>query len=300
MEEDELTALRKENAGLRKTLEATEQALHDSTQRLRLVMDHSADGIWAIDASGRTTLANQRMAEILGTTLEDLLASGMYDFADEAQQHQAHANLERRATGVSERHDFTFLRKDGSHVVTSLSTSPLKAPDGNFAGALAIVRDVSEERRAVHALRDSEQRLRLALAAARMGTWEWLVHEDSVIWSRELDEVFGASISETESGYDLFLRLIHPGDRNHVHHKVQEALRRTSGDEFAFEYRIVRPDDEIRWVHSQGRVLATPQGRPERMVGTLMDVSQTQAPGVGSAAGAAHGKHRPPCRRRRT
>ncbi len=274
--EDQLAALRQENAELRDELRAqreTEQALHESEERLHLVMDHSADGIWAIDAEGRTTFGNQRMAEILGATLEELLDSTMYDFAEEEAQLRAESNLERRSRGVTERHDFTFVRRDGSLVVTSMSSSPVYAPDGSFTGALAIVRDVSEERRAVQALRDSEERLRLALSAARMGTWEWLVHEDKVTWSRELDEVLGARLDETESGYELFVQLIHPDDRDRVHKTVEEALKRPEGDEFAFEYRIVRPDGEMRWVHSQGRVLDDEQGRHGRMVGTLMDVS---------------------------
>ena len=274
--EDQLAALEKENAQLRDELRArreSEQALHESEARLHLVMDHSADGIWAIDAAGRTTFANQRMAEILGATLEELLDSTMFDFAEEEAQTRAESNLERRSQGVTERHDFTFVRRDGSRVVTSMSSSPVYAPDGSFTGALEIVRDVSEQRRAVQALRESEERLRLALSAARMGTWEWRVFEDKVTWSRELDEVFGARLGATESGYELFLRLIHPDDRDHVHKNIEEALKRPEGDEFAFEYRIVRPDGETRWVHSQGRVLDDESGRPGRMLGTLMDVS---------------------------
>ncbi len=274
--EDELAALRRQNIELRAELEAlreTERARHESEERLRVIMDGSADGIWAIDATGRTTFANRRMAEILGTTMERLLASTMYDFADEEQQRQAESNLERRAQGLSERHDFVFHRGDGSPVVTSMSTSPLYAADGSFRGALAIVRDVSEERRAEQALRDSEDRLHLALSAARMGTWEWLVHENTVSWSRELDEVFGAATNDKESAYELFRRLIHPDDRERVEQEVNEALKRANGDEFVFEYRLLHADGEVRWVHTQGRVLDDDQGRPGRMIGTLMDVS---------------------------
>ncbi len=273
--EDKLAALQLENAKLRAELAGrseTEQALHESEERLRLVMDNSADGIWAIDAEGRTTFANQRMAEILSTTLEHLLSSTMYDFAREETHNQASTNLERRSLGMSERHDFTFIRKDGREVVTSMSTSPLHAADGSFAGALAIVRNVSEERRAEQALRDSEERLHLALSAARMGTWEWLVANDTVTWSRELDEVLGTRVGDIDSGYELFTKLIHPEDRDQVHRQIEDALQRAGGNEFAFEYRILRPDGEVRWVHSQGRVLDDAEGRP-RMLGTLMDVS---------------------------
>jgi PAS domain S-box-containing protein len=128
-------------------LDRTVQALKESEEKYRLIVETSSQGIWAIGAEGKTTYANQRMADMLGCTREELMASSVYDFADEEGRAQAGKNLERRSSGIAEMHEFKFIRKDGTPVWTELATAPYFAEDGTFTGGVAMIQDISERKR---------------------------------------------------------------------------------------------------------------------------------------------------------
>jgi diguanylate cyclase (GGDEF)-like protein/PAS domain S-box-containing protein len=137
-----------------------EQALRDSEARYRSIVETAQEGIWVIDADSRTTFANQKMAEILGCTVEEMTGRSMFDFMDDEGRAIAAGNVERRRQGIAEQHEFRFLRQDGSSIWTLLNTSPIHDPRGGYAGALAMVTDITERKRAEEALRHSEERFR--------------------------------------------------------------------------------------------------------------------------------------------
>jgi PAS domain S-box-containing protein len=122
------------------------------------IVESAQEGIWLIDAGGRTTFANARMAALLGYTRAEMLGRTMYEFMDGAARVEATRNMERRRNGVTEQHEFRFRRKDGRPCWTLVSTNPLHGPDGTFLGALALVTDISARKQAEEALRQSEQR----------------------------------------------------------------------------------------------------------------------------------------------
>ncbi len=131
-----------------------EEALRESEERLRILVEKSLDGAWIIDAQSNTTFVNDRMAEMLGYTPEEMLGQPLFRFMTDEARAVAERNVERRKEGIAEEHEFRFQRKDGSEVWTILSTAHLRAPDGTYVGALATVKDISERREAQEALRE--------------------------------------------------------------------------------------------------------------------------------------------------
>jgi PAS domain S-box-containing protein len=128
-----------------------------------------------------------------------------------------------------------------------------------------------ERREADHAVRRSEQQLRLALDAARMGTWEWIVDTGEVRWSQSLEALHGLPAGGFRGTYDAVLAEIHPDDRERVGAATLASLGRGLHH---VEYRIVRPDGAIRWVEGRGEVLYDDAGRPERMLGVCLDITE--------------------------
>ncbi len=122
-------------------------ALQGSEQQLRRLLENLQEGVWAIDAEGRTTFANPRMAAMLGCTVEEMLGRSVFSFMDERGAEICRRNMERRSQGIAETHEFEFLRKDGSRLLTVLAASPIME-QGRYAGALAAVMDISERKRA--------------------------------------------------------------------------------------------------------------------------------------------------------
>lgn len=141
---------------------AMEQALRDREAEYRRIAETAQEGVWVIDAGGRTIFANQAMAAMLGTTREAMLGTSIFDFAPPEARAVAEANLQRRRGGVAERHPFTLRRIDGSLIHTEMAASPI-FDGGQFVGALAMVTDVSE-----HVRQEAErERLIGELAAER-------------------------------------------------------------------------------------------------------------------------------------
>jgi len=138
----------------------SEQALRESERKYRQLVELAQEGIWAIDTTGNTMYVNPRMAEMLGYTMDEMLGRHLFSFMDEKEVPVAREKMERRRHGITERHDFEFLRKDGERVYTRLETSPILGEDGKYAGALAVVADVTESRRIENALKMSEEKLR--------------------------------------------------------------------------------------------------------------------------------------------
>ena len=115
--------------------------------------------------------------------------------------------------------------------------------------------------------RRSEQRLRYALDAASMGTWEWDLATDSVEWSENLERLHGLPRGTFDGTFASYEREIHPDDRDRVLASVRRALE--LGVPHDVEYRMVAPDGSVRWVEGKGRV-EIEDGRPTRMSGVCI------------------------------
>jgi PAS domain S-box-containing protein len=133
----------------------------------------------------------------------------------------------------------------------------------------------SERDRATRALQRSEERLRLALDSARMGIWYWSVEDDALVWDHNLRKLYGLGPTDVVAGYEQFMSRVLPEDREFVSRSVERALG--DGEALDYEFRIVRPDGQVRWIADQGRVGRDAQGRPLYLTGVCLDVTERRA-----------------------
>jgi two-component system cell cycle sensor histidine kinase/response regulator CckA len=127
-----------------------------------------------------------------------------------------------------------------------------------------------ERRRTETALRESEERLKLALKASGMGVWEWNAGADTFFWSPECREILG--FENLGSTLKDSFRLLHPEDAGRVIAAWDQAI--TNHTAYAVEYRIIRPNGEVRWLSSHGSAKPDENGQPSRMVGATQDVTE--------------------------
>ena len=124
----------------------TESALRESEEHHRLIVELAREGVWTIDADGRTTFANRAMAEMLDTTVTEMLEGSMFDYMDDGTKALAEPNLDRRHAGAAEEHDFRLTTKQGRTVWARMNTSPITDHAGSYRGAIALVTDITERR----------------------------------------------------------------------------------------------------------------------------------------------------------
>lgn len=133
--------------------------------------------------------------------------------------------------------------------------------------SIAIERQQSET-----ALKASEERLRLALNSSEMGIWDCNLCTGEVIWSDNLEQLYGLPQGSFNGDDQAFLSLVHPDDRQLVFQASRQAIRqRTTYD---VEFRVVRPDQQLRWIVSKGQVIYGDSGNPLRMTGVNFDITE--------------------------
>jgi PAS domain S-box-containing protein len=149
---------------------------------------------------------------------------------------------------------------------------PLRASSDEVTGVLILTRDVTAERSAELELLRSEVALAQAQRIAHVGSWEWQVDSGEVRWSDELYRVFGLSPREFEPSLQSYLERVHPADRKQVEELVQNAIATRSP--LCYQCRIVRADGDVRALEARGEVLLDDHGSPERMLGTVQDITE--------------------------
>ncbi|APG27586.1 hypothetical protein A7E78_06900 [Syntrophotalea acetylenivorans] len=150
----------------------------------------------------------------------------------------------------------------------------LKDQDGKPLEIVGSLLDISDRKALEDNLRDSQNHLLEAQKIAHLGSWNWDILSDEILWSAEVYRIFGVDSQTFSPAYKSFLDFVHPEDRECVDEAVQRAIKERSP--YTIDHRIVRPDGSIRHVHEQGRVTYHQDGKPVSMVGTVLDITDRQ------------------------
>ena len=130
---------------------------------------------------------------------------------------------------------------------------------------------IEQSRKTAKALQQSEEQLRLAIGAAKIGTWDWSIPRGTVRWSEESKRMLGLVGEHYAPTFERFRELLHPDDRN----AVEQAIARAIQDKLPFEaeFRITHPNEPVRWVLGKGEAIYDATGKPDRMLGVNFDIT---------------------------
>jgi sigma-B regulation protein RsbU (phosphoserine phosphatase) len=141
--------------------QSTLEAIEQSEKTYRNIVETASEGIWTINAALKTSFVNVRMAELLGYTVQEMLGRSLFDFMFAGDIERKLSQLRRRRQGVSELLETRYRKKDGSELWARVATSPMFDPAGDFQGALAMVSDITEKKRAEAEAQHSQKMIRL-------------------------------------------------------------------------------------------------------------------------------------------
>jgi PAS domain S-box-containing protein len=252
-----------------------ERALRDSEERFRSLVDQTSDIIAVVDESGVVRYGSPSIEPILGYDAEALVGTNALELIhpdDRARVRDAHLAAMRDPTGRQEDVEFRFRHRNGSWRVLEALGSVLQYRSAGPQAVLTL-RDVTDRREAEDALRESEERLRLTLDAAKCGIWDWDIRTGRVTWSDRVYELHGLTPETFGGTVEDFLRVVHPDDVERVSEGIRRALEERLG--YGMEFRVVHPSTgETRWGWTNGRVLFDPDGSPRRMLGATLDTTE--------------------------
>jgi two-component system sensor histidine kinase UhpB len=238
----------------------------------RRLVDASPDGILLVE-KGRVTFANPSALDLIGAqTAEELVGRSLSTLiTDDGQQNLRHA-LGRLHAGEASVTELSLRRLDGTLRDVSVAIArQADADDGTIQFAL---RDVTEQKRAERRLRESEERLTLAVAGALEGVWDWNLETNAVVYSPRWTEMLGYTPEEIEPNLSAWERLVHPDDISRAD-RANESVARGERTTYEAEFRLRHKDGHYVHVLSRGfPVRREPGGPVVRIVGTHLDMSE--------------------------
>jgi PAS domain S-box-containing protein len=257
---------------------SAERELRSRTQQeaaLRVALEDSVGaGLAMIDATGRQSYCSSGFCRMLGYSEQELVgARAPFVYWPEEERESIRAAFEQTTAGHSPEsgQELRFCRKNGERFDVLVRVSRFVV-DGHAMGWLAAVQDITADKRRELRLLENESRLHLALAAGRLGAWDWHIPSGRITWSRELEALHGMAPDGFDGTFEAFQRDMHPEDRARVLETIQGTLS-SSREQYAIEYRIIRPDGRQHWIAAQGTVQRDTEGRPIRMLGVCGDIS---------------------------
>jgi PAS domain S-box-containing protein len=255
-----------------------EDALLAQREWLRVTLASIGDAVVATDATGRLTFMNIPAATLTGWSEQEALGRNVqetFQLRNEQTGRPVDSPIERvlREGVVVGLANHTILEtRDGTMLPIDDSAAPIRDGAGALIGVVMVFRDVTERRRAEEILHDSQQRLELAVQAARMVAWEWDPVTDRVSTSANLPEVYGISAIE---GAEQAFGMLHPDDLAAHRAAIQAAIG--SGGGYRSEFRVIRPDTgEIEWREERGLAVTDENGTLRKLHGIVMDTTQRQ------------------------
>ncbi|GAB4285695.1 MAG: hypothetical protein Kow0092_39650 [Deferrisomatales bacterium] len=261
-------------------LKRSEQAPGERPGRLWAALEGAAAAIGQVGAEGRIVRVNRAFGALLGYGAEELRGRSLLDLIHPHERAACRAAVCRVLAGGQASCDLEtrLARKDGAWLWCFLTCSAIPHPSGPPRHAIVLLHDLSRRRKAEEALRDNQERLRLAVEATGLGTWDYDPLTGKETWSERCKALWGLP-PDAPTDRETFLSRLHPEDRPRVREAVRKALDPAGPGRYRIEYRVVHPDGTVRWIAARGQAhFATVGGRRRavRFIGTNLDVTEAK------------------------
>ena len=253
------------------TQKDVEEKLRESENKYRNIVETSVEGIWIFNSVSETTYVNEKMAEMLGYSPEEMIGRFIWDFAYEEDKGIFQVKLANRKQGIDEVYELKLIRKDGSPLWVSVSAKGFFDDAGKFEGSVGMFTDITDRKKVEEALRDSEERFRSAFddSAVAMA----LVCPDARLM--KVNDAFcrllGFEKSEMEGS--TFLNFTYPDDIE-PSIKTHKAVINRDKPFFWLEKRYIRKDGRVIWCEVSSSPVFDSKGCPIYTVAHVQDITE--------------------------
>jgi PAS domain S-box-containing protein len=238
---------------------------------LAALIESADDAIISKTLEGIITSWNKGAERIFGYTADEVIGKPVTILIPKGHEDEEPAILARlRAGDRIEHYETVRVRKNGALIDISLTVSPIRGPKGEIVGASKIARDITEQKRARKELDEANARLKLALAASRLGDWSWDMKTNMVTLSDTAGRFFDVA-PDSQITRSQMLSHVYEEDRERINAAVDKALADHS--DYEVEYRIMRNDGSETWVSGRGRGIYDDDGAVIGMLGFVQDIT---------------------------
>jgi PAS domain S-box-containing protein len=256
-------AISLENAGIY-------EALRRSKEKYRRIFETASEGIWEHDEDLKTTYINERMAKMIGYTVEEMEGKPVTDFMFEEDIPDYLLKAENRKKGLAEVYECRFVKKDGTTLWTLLSATPVIDGD-RFKGSYAMLTDITERKQTEAALQKSEELLSASQHLAKMGGWEFDVKQGKSFWNEELYRIHEIPNDPTIDHLKESLYCYRSEDRPVVMAAFQNACE--NGESYDLEFPFTTYKGRHLWIRTIARPVYE-ESQVVRVIGIMMDITE--------------------------
>jgi PAS domain S-box-containing protein len=263
------------------TIDITDRKRAETALREKAgLLDLTHDTVMVRDVNDVITFWNHGATEMYGWTAEEAVGQLSHDllrtsFPEPLSDIKNEMFNSGRWDG-----ELIHCHRDGQRLTVASRWTLQRDDEGRFAGILEINNDISKRKQAEEALQASEQelqavdeRLKLAMEAGEIGTFDWNIRTNEVFWSEPSMATFGTPSGSSQGVYDDWAKRLDPADLQDIHGRFQEVLKNREQHWLA-EYRLANDGTtRQRWVRSQGHIFYDSQGEPLRMIGANIDIT---------------------------
>ncbi|SFM85235.1 PAS domain S-box protein [Methanolobus profundi] len=243
-----------------------EEALRENERKFRSYVDNSPTSIFVIDKNGHYVDVNPASSQITGYSREELLSMDLMDLSPDDDKDNCLSLFQELIEKNSLSAEMPFVRKEGTHGYWSFDA--IKLSDEHYLG---IHNDITDRIIAEEMLHAATQRLTIATRSAGIGIWELDLGTNSIIWDRQMHALYGTEWSETHGTHDHWKSMIHPDDLQEVNRTIEGSIN--GKREHDNEFRIIRPDGEVRFIEAHWVVKHDRNGKPLKIIGTNWDIT---------------------------
>ena len=255
-----------------------EDRLRESEAEFRAAFEQSAVGMAQIAATtGRFVRVNAKYCELTGYSAEELAGTSPLDlhFTDDRDAEATAVGQFLRGETALYDAETRYLRKDGKVIWVHVNSTMMCNAEGRPERTMAVIQDITTRKQAEEKLRESEERLRLAIRAGGLGIWETNIESGRRLWSPEAMAIFGLDLADGIGRFggddDELHSRVHPDDRHLLDHYRLDLIE---AGLIKAEYRIVLPKGDIRWLAGGAMVLTRdPAGDPVTSIHIAADIT---------------------------
>ena len=259
--------------------EALQRAIFNSTNFSKI----------ATDAKGVIQIFNVGAERMLGYTAEEVMNKVTPADISDPQEIIARAEalsvelgtriapgfealVFKASRGIEDIYELTYIRKDGSRFPAVVSVTALRDAEGAIIGYLLIGTDNTARKQVEAQLRQSNERIAIATESAGIGTWELDVVNNNITWDNGMYQLYGISRKVGVDLYALWADSLYPEDRERCEGELAAALR--GEKDFDAEFRIARPNGEMRYLKAAARSMRDTDGSVLRLTGVNLDITE--------------------------
>jgi len=238
---------------------------------LSKVVEEASDAICITDADGFPTDINKAFLQLFGYPIDELNAAGglLTLFVIHAVAEEIHSLI---LNGYVWKGEVEIRARNSEIIQAELHAEAIENQTSQIISIVFILTNVTKQKQVEAALQQSEERLMSALRAAHLATWEWDLKTRKIVWSDNLETVFGFNPETFSGDFKSLLEYIHPDDHQKLNFTIGYAV--DEHVDYKIEFRSLWLDGSFHWLEAKGQILYDKTSQTVRMLGTVLDITE--------------------------